>query len=181
MKTLVLFASVLSLLLVSCSGPTVETYINEEGKTVTIKTYPCDYDTISDTLNLKVFLKNYEAEISKLCLNDKGIKKTVEDDTSILTVIHHNYAVNVKLSDKNKILIDTLIEKNVFSDSLDSVILNQLLISDFKIIEVKSNKIQFDATLTTPDSTEVYKSVIDLYYKRKRKGETTVLNIKRTL
>lgn len=157
----------------SCASPTVKTNNDSNGKKITTIISPNNYDTLADTLSLKMFMKNYMPYVSNFCLNDTGISIVIEDDTSITTFLYHNYAFNLKLDlkRKNKNVFDTTITKFIFKDSLDATFYKTAVLSELKYEFVRSNKMYFKTFFSSIDSTEFAEAEMAIYYKTDKVGE----------
>lgn len=162
----------------SCTAPTTETYVGEDGKTVYVTIYHNDYDTIVDTLEYKKMFVNYNLFVSKYCLNDTGVCIVFEDDTSITKNLYHNYAVNIKLDKKRKNIFDIIIDKSIFKDSLDSTFYEHAVIYNIQYKEARTNKLYFNVFFAEADSDSTTEFEMSVFYKNRKLGEIEYCKVK---
>lgn len=156
---------------------------NQEDQTASdVPTFYADLDTTRQQEIQLITIENdpYRFAIEKYCLNDSLIRHDIfidgakEGQLKPAVQVFHNYEVRLHLEKLNSdpfTLIEKIINKDVFKDSLSIEFHQQATILNVQYKSVRSNRIYFDVVLSAPDTDWQEEFNCALFFRTKKAGQ----------
>lgn len=136
-----------------------------------------DTDTLVSEKKILLNNESYNLKIIKYCSNDSAVINELfftnnngSDSYKVLD-ISHNYFEQIILSKGNEILFDILLSKENFKGLIDDIYYKRFSLYDIQYDVEEKNKLNFKATLVTPDSNWVEEFKFAIFYKTKKVGQ----------
>lgn len=145
-----------------------------------------DLDTVKEEIPISMYNESYLLKTSKYSLNDSAIHRKVfidkiggnEGEMQEAIDVSHNYVVHLNLEHKGKTVVEKLITKDFFKDSLDLDFYNESTIFYSEYKSVRSNRMYFNLVLIKPDSDWAVELKYALFFQTKKKGQLDFWGVK---
>jgi hypothetical protein len=171
MKNL-LYIFFVSISLASC----VETTVKEDKSDLQINYWNLSYDTAYFEQNIKVDNDEYILQIKSYSKNDSLL--TSYDSTSNYKIVGHNSVVHLLLKKGDSLVLDKVLTRENFKDSMDTDFYNYSLLTGVNYESVRSNRIYCQAYLCMPDSDFCYQTDFAIFFQTEKKGQIDYWNFK---
>jgi hypothetical protein len=176
-----------AVIIYSCSNNVSKTQVKEDAKDSIPHFYwSLDLDTVKEEIPISMYNKSYVLKTKKYSLNDSANHRTVsidkvdgnEGEMQDAIDVSHNYVVHLNLEYKGKTVVEKLITKDFFKDSLDLDFYNESTIfySEYKL--VRSNRMYFNLVLIKPDTDWAVELKYALFFQTNKKGQVDYWGVK---
>ncbi|MDG5493011.1 DUF4738 domain-containing protein [Psychroserpens sp. SPM9] len=147
---------------------------SEPQKTESVVYWQTDYDTISNTQNIKIGNLVHQLDIKSYSLNDSSITKM----NGTLKEIYHNYNFNIILKRHNDTIFQSVFHKEMFKDSLSREFYDKCILLGLEYTGIRSNRLYFKGAFFVPDTDWGVQNEIAIFYKTNKKNQFSSGNYK---